>query len=106
LILSGTFEKLVIYSGVVLTIFSALAVAAVLVLRRRSPWLVRPYRVSLYPLVPAFYLLGAMVVVTGSMLERPVESGLGLATVIAGAPFYFLWRRGPGLPPPWSQPGA
>jgi APA family basic amino acid/polyamine antiporter len=47
LILSGSFEQLVIYSGTVLTIFSALAVGAVLVLRRKEPDLPRPYRTPL-----------------------------------------------------------
>lgn len=99
LILSGTFEALVIYSGVVLTIFSALTVGAVLVLRRRSPELARPYRVPLYPWVPAFHLLLSSVIVLYALLERPVESGLGLATVLMGVPFYFLWRPTRGTPP-------
>ncbi|MBH0203846.1 MAG: amino acid permease, partial [Nitrospira sp.] len=37
LILSGSFEQLVVYSGTVLMIFSALAVGAVLILRRKEP---------------------------------------------------------------------
>lgn len=93
LILSGTFEKLVIYSGVALTVFSALAVGAVFVLRRRSPELARPYRVPLYPVVPAFYVAMAAVIVTHAALERPIEFWLGAATVLAGAPLYFLWRH-------------
>jgi APA family basic amino acid/polyamine antiporter len=97
LILSGTFEKLVIYSGVVLTVFSALAVGAVFVLRRESPELARPYRVPLYPFVPAFYVAIAAVIVTHAALERPVEAGLGAATVLAGMPLYFFWGRIRGL---------
>lgn len=92
LILSGTFEKLVIYSGVVLTVFSTLAVGAVFVLRRRNPGLARPYHVPLYPVVPAFYVAVSALIVTYAILERPVEAGLGCATVMAGAPLYFLWR--------------
>lgn len=91
LILSGTFEKLVIYSGVVLMIFSALAVGAVVVLRFRRPELARPYRVPLYPVVPACYVVASALIVTYAVLERPTESGLGVATVMAGVPFYFLW---------------
>jgi APA family basic amino acid/polyamine antiporter len=80
LILSGSFERLVIYSGTVLMIFNALAVGALLILRRQEPTLPRPYRTPLYPFVPAFY-------------ERPVEGGLGIATVLAGTPLYLLWRK-------------
>jgi APA family basic amino acid/polyamine antiporter len=93
LILTGTFERLVIYSGIVVMIFSALAVGAVLILRRREPNLLRPYRTPLYPYVPAFYLLVAAVVVGSAFHERPVESSLGIATVLAGIPLYLLWQR-------------
>jgi len=102
LILSGTFEKLVIYGGVVLAILSALAVAAVVVLRWRTPELARPYRVPLYPWVPGFYILVSIVVVIYSIIERPVISVLGLATILAGIPLYLVWIRRslPRLRPP------
>ena len=93
LILSGSFERLVIYSGTVLTIFSALAVGAVFLLRRREPNLPRPYRTPLYPFVPGFYLLSSAMIVGNALYARPVEAGLGIVTVLAGAPFYLLWRR-------------
>lgn len=93
LILSGSFERLVIYSGTVLTIFSALAVGAVLVLRRREPGLPRPYRTPLYPVVPAFFICLSVVIVWNALYERPIEGAMGIATVLAGAPVYFVWRR-------------
>jgi APA family basic amino acid/polyamine antiporter len=93
LILSGSFERLVIYSGTVLTIFSALAVGAIPILRRQEPTLPRPYRTPLYPFVPAFYLLVSTVIVGAALYERPVEGGLGIATVLAGTPLYLLWQK-------------
>jgi APA family basic amino acid/polyamine antiporter len=93
LILSGSFERLVIYSGTVLMIFNALAVGALLTLRRQEPTLPRPYRTPLYPFVPAFYLLVSTVIVGTALYERPVEGGLGIATVLAGTPLYVLWQR-------------
>lgn len=93
LILSGSFERLVIYSGTVLMMFSALAVGAVLVLRRREPDLPRPYRTPFYPIVPAFFILMAIVIVGNALYERPVEGALGMAMVLAGVPLYMLWRR-------------
>jgi APA family basic amino acid/polyamine antiporter len=82
LILSGTFERLVIYSGVVLAIFSALAVGALLILRRQEPTLPRPYRTPLYPFVPAFYLLVSTVIVGTALYElerRSTYSGASCA---------------------------
>jgi APA family basic amino acid/polyamine antiporter len=93
LIVSGSFERLVIYSGTVLMIFNALAVGALLILRRQEPTLPRPYRTPLYPFVPAFYLLVSTVIVGTALYERPVEGGLGIATVLAGTPLYLFWRR-------------
>ena len=97
LILSGSFEPLVIYSGTVLTIFSALAVGAVPLLRRQEPNLLRPFRTPLYPFVPAFFILVSIMIVGSALYERPVEGGLGIATVLAGTPLYLLWRRFGGV---------
>lgn len=93
LILSGSFKQLVIYSGTVLTLFSALAVEAVLILRRKEPDLPRPYRTPLYPFVPWFFILMSMAIIWNAVSERPVEAGLGLATVLTGPPLYFIWQR-------------
>jgi basic amino acid/polyamine antiporter, APA family len=93
LIVSGSFEQLVIYSGTMLTIFSALAVGSVLILRYKEPELPRPYRTPLYPFVPVFFILMSMVIIWNAVSERPLEAGLGIATVLAGTPLYLLWRR-------------
>ena len=93
LILSGSFERLVIYSGTVLTVFSALAVGALLILRRKEPNLPRPYRTPLYPFVPGFFIVMSIVIIWNAVSERPLEAGLGLATVLAGMPLYVIWQR-------------
>ncbi len=97
LIVSGSFERLVIYSGTVLMIFSALAVGAVPILRRLEPNLPRPYRTPLYPFVPGIFVLLSIVIVGSALYERPLEGGLGIATVLAGTPLYLLWRRLSGV---------
>jgi len=92
----------VIYSGTVLTLFSVLAVGAVVVLRQREPGLPRPYRTPLYPFVPVFFILMSMMIVWSAVSERPLEAGLGIAKVLAGAPLYLLWcrfRQGRGSSP-------
>ncbi len=93
LVLLGTFEQLVVYSGVALAVFSALAVGAVFVLRVREPELPRPYRVGLYPFVPLAYVVSALAIAGYAVVERPVESLLSLATVAAGVPLYWMWTR-------------
>jgi APA family basic amino acid/polyamine antiporter len=93
LIVSGTFEQLVVYTGIILATFSALAVGAVIVLRRRRPALHRPYRVPFYPITPCAYIAAAAAIVLYTVAERPTEAGLGLATVLLGVPFYVLGRK-------------
>ena len=93
LVLSGSFEQLVIYSGVALALFSALSVGATIVLRQREPELVRPYRVSPYPWVPLAYIVASLWIASYASLERPTEALLSLGTVAAGLPFYWIWTR-------------
>ena len=93
LILSGTFEQLIVYSGFVLVLFSALAVASVMVLRWRRPELHLPFRVPLYPYTPLLFVGFSLWILLYTLQGRPVESLLGLATVLLGLPLYFYWRR-------------
>jgi len=97
LVLSGTFEQLVVYSGVALALVSAAAVGCVVVLRRTEPDLPRPFRVALHPWVPLVYVATSLYVATHATLERPLESAASLATVAAGLPVYaWMRRRGGG----------
>jgi len=93
LVISGGFESLVIFAGSALIVFTALAVAAVPVLRRRSPDLPRPYRVAAYPIPHVLFLIISAAVMWASFTIRPMESLLGVATVLVGVPFFYLWRR-------------
>lgn len=93
LLLTGTFEQLVIYSGVALALFSGLAVGAVVVLRVREPELPRPYRVALYPWIPLAYVAVSVGIAVYATLERPVEALASIATVCAGIPLYAFWTR-------------
>ncbi len=93
LILTGTFEQLIVYSGLVLAAFVALTVSTIFLLRQQQPDLVRPYRVPLYPVLPALLIVGATGIVAYSVVQRPIESLFGIATVLSGIPFYLLWQR-------------
>lgn len=92
LIATGTFEQLVIYSGLVLAGFIALTVGALIVLRIRQPNLPRPYRVPWYPVLPGLFIFCTLAIVANSVIARPVESMLGVVTVLAGIPLFLFWR--------------
>jgi len=93
LVLLGTYEQLftfVIFAG---WIFYALTALGVIVLRHSQPNLPRPYRVSGYPFVPAFFVLAAAAFILNTILARPLESGIGTGIVALGIPAYLIWRK-------------
>ncbi len=89
----SAFQRLLVYVGFVVTVFSALAVGAVIVLRYRNPELARPFRVPLFPVLPGIYLAVSFWIAVYVLLERPREALLGILTVVAGLPFYWFQRR-------------
>jgi len=93
LILTGTFESLVVYSGFVLVFFSALAVTALIVLRVRRPELARPFQVPFYPWPPLIFVVFSAWILIYTLWGRPKESLLGVLTVLIGIPLYLYWRR-------------
>ena len=93
LVLSGRFEELYTYVIFASWIMYGMTAAAVLVLRRKRPELLRPYKVIGYPLVPVLFVLGAAAVLGFTLRQYPRESLLGLGIILAGLPFYFHWRR-------------
>lgn len=93
LALTGTFEQLLTYIGFALGIFPIMAVAGLILLRRREPQLERPYRVWGYPLVPSVYLAGSMGILLVAFLNRPWPSLSALLTLAAGVPVYRMIVR-------------
>jgi basic amino acid/polyamine antiporter, APA family len=73
--------------------FYALAVAAVIVLRRRQPALARPYRVWGYPLVPVVFLLASLLMMLNALVTDPRNTGITFAIILAGVPVFWLRRR-------------
>jgi amino acid transporter len=75
------------------TIFYALAIASVFVLRRTRPSLDRPYRTFLYPITPIIFLLGAAILLGSMLIQQPFESLAGLGIIALGLPAYALIAR-------------
>ena len=95
LILITSFQKVVNYVQFSLTLFSALTVLGVFVLRWRRPDLPRPYRTWGYPVTPLIFLA-----ISGWMLwhllaepSTRAPSLWGLATAALGLSLYYLSPR-------------
>ncbi len=96
LILSGTFEQLLVYSGLVLALFMALSLSTIFRLRAAALDSEETYRAPFYPVLPAVLVGGAFSLVIYSLIQRPTESLYGAATVLSGIPLYYFWRRSLG----------
>jgi APA family basic amino acid/polyamine antiporter len=70
----------------------ALAVSAVVVLRRRQPGLARPYRTPGYPLVPLVFIGGTLAVVAAALVEHPGTTLAGIGLTLLGIPLYLVRR--------------
>ena len=90
---SGSFEELYTYAIFAMWIFSAAAIAGVIILRRRLPDLHRPYRVWGYPILPVAFIIAALAIVANTLVSKPTESALGLLIILAGVPLYYAWKR-------------
>ena len=93
LILSGTFEQLLVYSGLVLALFIALSLSTIFRLRHLPSDRAQAYRAPFYPFLPAALVAGAFLIVLYSLAQRPAESMYGLATVLSGIPLYYICRQ-------------
>jgi APA family basic amino acid/polyamine antiporter len=101
----GSVESIILYAGVGLSIFSMLAMSSIFVLRRRRPDLPRPFRTPGYPVTPALYLALTGTMTVAAFCQRPAVSSYALLSILAGVPFYYLWRRAGGVKPAVDSPG-
>jgi basic amino acid/polyamine antiporter, APA family len=73
-------------------IFYILTIAGVFVLRRTRPDAERPYRAFGYPVVPALYILGALIILVLLFAYRPSTTVPGIVIVLLGVPVYLIFR--------------
>ena len=90
LILSSTFEKVLIYAGFIMNLFTLLAVIGLFVLRIKHPNIQGKYKVTAFPITPLIFILLSLWTLTYLLLDRTVESILGLITVLAGLIIYYI----------------
>jgi APA family basic amino acid/polyamine antiporter len=107
LVLSGTFDQLLTYTGIAVVLFAGVAVTTVFVLRRKVTAESRPFSAWGYPWAPALFAVASAAIVVNAIVTRPATSLAGLAVMAAGLPLYAIMRAGvvPDAPKAGS-PGA
>ncbi|MCE4563262.1 amino acid permease [Maribellus sp. CM-23] len=89
LVLSGTFEQILVYMGFALGIFPVLAVAGVFVLRKREKSVLPLWG---YPWVHLIFIITGIAMLVLAYCQRPVESSVAILTVLSGIPVFYWFN--------------
>lgn len=92
LLWSGTFNDIIIYASVGLSLFSMLSMSAIFVLRFKRPDLPRPFRVPWYPITPLIYLTLTGMLLIAAFVSRPDVSTISLTSLALGVPVYYFFK--------------
>jgi APA family basic amino acid/polyamine antiporter len=73
--------------------FYALTASTVFVFRHREPDAPRPYSVWGYPVLPALFILAAIVLLVFSFADQPRNSLIGTGIILLGIPLHYFLQR-------------
>ncbi len=90
LIATGTFNTLIALLAFFFVANYVLVFASLFVQRRRAPNVPRPFRVPLYPLVPALALLGSVAFLLASIWSDRTNSLVAIGMILVSWPIYRL----------------
>jgi APA family basic amino acid/polyamine antiporter len=93
LIVTASFDELITYTGFILNIFTFLTVLGVYVHRIRFPKAERPVKTWGYPVTPFIFIAFNIAIGTFLVIERPIESAIGLATIAVGGILYYFSQK-------------
>ncbi|MGM0650562.1 MAG: APC family permease [Bacteroidota bacterium] len=88
-----SFENLIEFTSVLLSMFSFMAVLGVFILRWKKPQLKRPYKAWGYPVTPAIFLIITGWMIIYFLMLKPQILLAILASLAGGSLFYFISRR-------------
>lgn len=96
LLLSGTFEQILIYCGFLLTLSSMLTVCGVFYLRLKQKDVYEDREIFKSPLFPFFqiiYIIFALGILIFALMEKPLEATLGTGNLVLGALTWFIGKK-------------
>jgi APA family basic amino acid/polyamine antiporter len=73
-------------------LFYALTASTIFVFRHREPNADRPYSIKGYPLLPALFILAAVVLLVFSFVDQLQNSLIGTGVILLGIPVHYLLR--------------
>jgi len=90
MVLFGTFDQILTYMGFSLGIFPILSIIGIFKLRRSN---MSTFKLPGFPVVPLFYVVMGISILTLAFFQRPLESCIAITMVLIGIPAYFLFKR-------------
>lgn len=90
LVLSGTFEQILVYMGFSLGIFPILAVFGVFKLRFTGT---SALKLPGFPYLHIVFILTGIAILILAFLERPFESSIAIFTALSGIPVFYWFKR-------------
>jgi APA family basic amino acid/polyamine antiporter len=93
MVITASFDKLLIYIGFTLSLCAMLTVVGMMLLRIKKPDLKRSYKTFGYPVTPLLFILGNLWIIFFCIKSRPITSLFGLGTIGLGVLFYSYFRR-------------
>jgi APA family basic amino acid/polyamine antiporter len=90
LCLSGKYGDLLDMIAFVVVLFYAATILGIFRLRKTRPDAERPYKAFGYPILPAIYILLAIVFCVFLIMMKPHYAGIGLGIVLLGVPLYYI----------------
>lgn len=94
MVLTATFEGLLIYIGFTLALFAMATVLGMMRLRGKEALSNRPYRTFGYPVTPLFFVLGNLWIIVYCIVGNPVVSLYGAGTLLSGILLYTFFSHG------------
>jgi APA family basic amino acid/polyamine antiporter len=93
LLLTNSFETVMLYAGFTLNLMSLLTVLGMMRLRRTAAKMPRPYHAWGYPVTPLVYAALSLWTLGTLLVQRPGASLAGLATVVVGVAIWVVGNR-------------
>ncbi len=93
LLITSTFDAVLTYLEFTLILSSSMTVLGLFVYRWKMPNMSRPYQTWGYPITPLIFLSISMWMLIFSYHAKPLESSLGLFTILIGLPVYWLANK-------------
>jgi APA family basic amino acid/polyamine antiporter len=100
MVVSASFDSLLLYIGFTLSLFAMLTVIGLMRIRRRSALPAGYYRTFGYPVTPLLFIAGNLWIIFFSIKSRPIMALFGLGTIVLGGlAFLYFERRHQGTHP-------